>query len=68
MLILLGTGLARLYSQHPGGAMLYEQASTTIVEHFRNILVWPLQLVPFGNEQMARHWQKLGSPLAQGRG
>jgi hypothetical protein len=42
--------------------MLYATASTTIVEHFRHILVWPLQLVPFGNEQMARHWQKLGSP------
>ena len=42
--------------------MLYAAASTTIVEHFRHILVWPLQLVPFGNEQMARHWQKLGSP------
>ena len=42
--------------------MLYATASTTIVEHFRHILVWPLQLVPFGNQQMARHWQKLGSP------
>ena len=46
----------------PRGAMPHATASTTIVEHFRHILVWPLQLVPSGNEPMARHWQKLGSP------
>ena len=42
--------------------MPHATASTTIVEHFRHILVWPLQLVPSSEEQMARHWQKLGSP------
>ena len=42
--------------------MLNATAPNTIVEDFRHILVWPLQLVPLGNEQMARHWQKLGSP------
>ncbi|MEE7458552.1 hypothetical protein MPAR168_09610 [Methylorubrum populi] len=37
-------------------------SSDTIVEHFRHILLWPLQLVPTGREPMACHWQKLGPP------
>ncbi|KQQ23783.1 hypothetical protein ASF53_05545 [Methylobacterium sp. Leaf123] len=37
-------------------------SSDTIVEHFRHILLWPLQLVPTGKEPMACHWQKLGPP------
>ncbi|GJE43344.1 hypothetical protein AEGHOMDF_2523 [Methylobacterium soli] len=37
-------------------------SSETIVEHFRHILLWPLQLVPTGKEPMARHWQRLGPP------
>ncbi len=37
-------------------------SSETIVEHFRHILVWPLQLVPSSKEPMACHWQDLGAP------
>lgn len=37
-------------------------SSDTVVEHFRHILLWPLQLVPTGSESMACHWQRLGSP------
>lgn len=37
-------------------------SSDAIVEHFRHILVWPLQLVPTSNEPMACHWRNLGTP------
>ncbi|WP_232627965.1 CorA family divalent cation transporter [Methylobacterium sp. Leaf118] len=37
-------------------------SSDTMVEHFRHILLWPLQLVPTGTEPMACHWQRLGPP------
>lgn len=37
-------------------------SSDAIVEHFRHILVWPLQLVPTSNEPMACHWRNLGAP------
>ncbi|MBC7951530.1 MAG: hypothetical protein H7Z12_06855 [Rhodospirillaceae bacterium] len=33
----------------------------TVVRHFRQILLWPLQLMPVaGREQIQRHWEQLG--------